>query len=188
MKIYLLRHGQSIANTKQVYNPVDDELSELGKQQALAAADYMQHLVIKEQLTVLSSSLLRARETAALLGVHAQPVDALADWNVGEFAGKPFGSIRTHCQAKSISKEDLVPAGGETMLEFKQRVRNYLQNLPDKNYLVIAHTDVILEIVNEITGKLWNDCPVVENVSIWIIENGLLVKCNWRPWDLEKNK
>lgn len=187
MKIYLVRHGQSIANTKKVYNPVDDELSELGKQQALAAAAFMQQLVTTEHLTVLSSSLLRARETAALLGVHAEPIDALADWNVGEFAGKTFGSIGAHCQAKSISKENLVPAGGETIVEFKQRVRDYVKSLANKDYLVVAHTDVILELVNELTGKPWADCPVVENVSIWIVENGLLVKCNWRPW-LESNK
>ena len=71
MDIYLVRHGEAAASWGESPDP---GLSDLGRQQAQAAADQLQQQLVEGAL-VISSPLLRARETAAPLSrALRQPV------------------------------------------------------------------------------------------------------------------
>ena len=65
MDIYLVRHGEA---AQKWWHSDDPGLSALGREQATQAAETLQSLVSKHQtLRLVSSPLLRARETAAPL-------------------------------------------------------------------------------------------------------------------------
>jgi broad specificity phosphatase PhoE len=71
MDIYLVRHGEAAQGWGQSRDP---GLSELGLQQAQAAAQSL-HSILAEDVQLLSSPLARARETAApLAGMLDKPV------------------------------------------------------------------------------------------------------------------
>lgn len=71
MDIYLVRHGEAAASWAQSPDP---GLSELGKEQARAAAQILQPR-LADDVQVLSSPLARARQTAEpLASMLAQPV------------------------------------------------------------------------------------------------------------------
>lgn len=60
-KIYIVRHGQSIANVKDIWQSDAQSLSELGIEQAASVANYAKLLEIQ---TLLTSPYVRARETS----------------------------------------------------------------------------------------------------------------------------
>jgi len=63
--IYLIRHGQTLANKKLIHQNPDEPLSLLGRKQAEKAALYLK----KEKFdTLVCSTFTRARETAEILG------------------------------------------------------------------------------------------------------------------------
>ena len=65
-RLVMLRHGQTEYNAgNRMQGQLDTELSELGRQQAVAAAEV---LAKRQPLLIVSSDLRRAYDTAAALG------------------------------------------------------------------------------------------------------------------------
>ena len=176
--LYLLRHGQTFANVHKVYNPDTDSLTPHGQEQARAAAAYIQQLPVDG---VFCSPLPRAVETARMLGVKATPVEALGDHKFGVFAGKPWGSLRQEATSLGISREEFVPEGGESLVDARHRVVEFVNSLPDGSYLIIAHAGTVIDLVHALTGRAWQPLHV-DNVAIWQITDGHLVHENYTPW------
>ncbi len=64
MKLYFVRHAESEANLNNAYNYDRDSLSPLGRRQAKAIAKRLSKIPID---LILSSDLIRAEETAAII-------------------------------------------------------------------------------------------------------------------------
>ena len=157
--VYVARHGQTELNAAGAFRGNRDvPLDRIGHKQADDLADYFADIPISG---IVSSSKLRARETAAAIagktGLTPHPTDALHAWDVGMFSGKPKN--RQNCDKLEcyIQNPDEVIPGGESLNEFKQRVRPCiieaidLANHAGKPLLLVGHSSIIHE-----TGSLIN--------------------------------
>jgi probable phosphoglycerate mutase len=133
-----LRHGESTTNRAGIIAGWrDPELTDLGREQALRAADILKDLPLT---TIFASPLRRAWDTAApiaqLLEVPVQAVEGLKERNWGTLEGRPL-SERAHMY--------IVPEGGESWEDFGARVWAALESLnPQPGLpLIVAHSGVI---------------------------------------------
>ncbi|VWL90353.1 Putative phosphoserine phosphatase 2 [Collinsella aerofaciens] len=132
-KLYLLRHGQTEFNVKKlVQGRCDSPLTDLGRQQAGAAAAWLKaHDVIPDK--VVSSPLGRAMDTASLvatelLGPEAavEPCEGIIERCYGAFEEGPHDALPTDVWDPG---EDLVPYGGEGSHALQERMVATLTNL-----------------------------------------------------------
>ncbi|OKY91711.1 MAG: hypothetical protein BHV61_03335 [Collinsella sp. 60_9] len=107
-RLYLLRHGQTEFNVKKlVQGRCDSPLTDLGRQQAQAAA---------------------ARLTCELLGPDAavEPCEGIIERGYGTFEEGPHDALPTDVWDPG---EDLVPFGGEGSQALQERMVDALTNL-----------------------------------------------------------
>lgn len=132
-KLYLLRHGQTEFNVKRlVQGRCDSPLTDLGRQQAQAAAAWLKsHDIVPDK--VVSSPLGRAMDTAGLvatelLGQNAavEPCEGIIERCYGTFEEGPHDALPTDVWDPG---EDLVPYGGEGSQALQARMVNTLTNL-----------------------------------------------------------
>jgi len=64
MNVYLVRHGETSANSKDIFIDDDDPLTEKGREQASFLADRMTRIAID---SLFSSDIPRAQETAEII-------------------------------------------------------------------------------------------------------------------------
>ena len=90
--IYLIRHGQPDfpGGKKMCIGKTDLPLSKLGKLQAGLLLPYFEG----RKITVFSSPLTRARQTAAILGRPVTVLPGLAELDMGQWDGLSFDEIR----------------------------------------------------------------------------------------------
>ncbi len=90
-KIYLVRHAESVANAKGIYQgqTYDEGLSDLGKKQVHTLLKYFKDMNVEE---ILSSPLRRCYETAEViadeLGLDVETDNNLIETNHGSWEGK----------------------------------------------------------------------------------------------------
>lgn len=91
-KIYLIRHGQPDFpdGKKMCLGKTDLPLGKLGKLQAALLIPFFEG----KQITVFSSPLTRARQTAAILGRPVTILPGLAELDMGQWDGLTFDEIR----------------------------------------------------------------------------------------------
>ena len=132
-RLYLLRHGQTEFNVKKlVQGRCDSPLTDLGRQQARAAAAWLKaHSVVPDK--VVSSPLGRAMDTASLvacefLGPDAavEPCEGIIERSYGTFEEGPHDALPTDVWDPG---EDLVPFGGEGSRALQERMVGDLTNL-----------------------------------------------------------
>lgn len=132
-RLYLLRHGQTEFNVKKlVQGRCDSPLTDLGRQQAQAAAEWLEaHRVVPDK--VVSSPLGRAMDTASLvaceiLGPDAtvEPCEGIIERGYGTFEEGPHDALPTDVWDPG---EDLVPFGGEGSRALQERMVDTLTNL-----------------------------------------------------------
>ncbi|MDY4719717.1 MAG: histidine phosphatase family protein [Collinsella sp.] len=132
-RLYLLRHGQTEFNVKKlVQGRCDSPLTDLGRQQAQAAAEWLKaHGVVPGK--VVSSPLGRAMDTASLvaceiLGPDAtvEPCEGIIERGYGTFEEGPHDALPTDVWDPG---EDLVPFGGEGSCALQERMVDTLTNI-----------------------------------------------------------
>ena len=151
LTLYLLRHGESAANAKQVFASlrIDPALSDAGVQQAVMQAESLKNI---EFSAIYSSHLLRARQTAGIVGQRCglEPIvtEALHEVDVGILDGKDQEDPQNWQDFMSIIGEwdsglpDVAFPGGETLNDIEARLRAFLDCLGDgreKPILVVGH-------------------------------------------------
>lgn len=146
-KLYLLRHGQTEFNVKKlVQGRCDSPLTDLGRQQAGAAAAWLKaHNVVPDK--VVSSPLGRAMDTAGLVAtellgqnVAVEPCEGIIERCYGTFEEGPHDALPTDVWDPG---EDLVPYGGEGSQALQARMVNTLTTLisaeDTKTLLAVSH-------------------------------------------------
>jgi broad specificity phosphatase PhoE len=154
-RIYLVRHGENLANiTKEFsYRKVDYPLTEKGRLQAEQTADYFRD---KEIYAVYSSPLRRAKETADYIAnAIGAPVvirEEFREVNVGILEGQdPTPEAWTLHDAIMedwyAGRSEVTFPGGENYLALCGRMNTGLmeitQNHPGQNVVVVAHGGII---------------------------------------------
>ena len=139
-RLVMLRHGQTEYNAgSRMQGQLDTELSELGRDQAVIAAGV---LAKRRPLTIVSSDLRRALDTATCLGEHTGlPVRVdprLRETHLGEWQGLTHVEVDTrHPGARLAWREDArwAPHGGESRVDVAAR------SLPVVSELVEQHPE-----------------------------------------------
>jgi len=136
-KIVFLRHGETDWNVKGVIQGWKGSgLNQMGLRQARLAADRLRRMDLNID-AVLSSDLLRARQTAqALAKALKLPVLArhdLRERHFGQWEGLSITSVlaRFHL-GKGMRKDPFLafdPEGGETMTVFARRMDGFLKSV-----------------------------------------------------------
>lgn len=116
--LYLIRHGETVLNVTRIVQPADTPLSERGHLQAAALA---RRLGGEPLAGILSSDLPRARQTAEHLaratGLPVAVTALLQERNFGALRGRSYDEL----EVDPLAMDD-APPGGESRLQFEQRV------------------------------------------------------------------
>src|SRR5690348_10424533 len=118
-RLLLVRHGESTYNAEgRLQGQADPPLTSRGRAEAEALARVLDDLPAQ----AIASDLVRARETAALLGHPAAPTDRrLREIDVGEWQGRMLAELPGGHEP-SWRGGPLVPPGGESWPEMVARV------------------------------------------------------------------
>jgi broad specificity phosphatase PhoE len=157
--IVLIRHGSTAWNEQERFRGLAEiELSETGKQQAMATAKSVARLPVSG---IYASPVGRALETARIiaspLNLEVKLLPALRDINFGELQGLSFPEAETR-YSKIYSQWRRSPhlvkfPGGESLAEVRVRASNavaeIIQTLTEETVVLVSHRVVIgLLIVN----------------------------------------
>jgi broad specificity phosphatase PhoE len=167
LKLFLVRHGQDHDNAQNLINGRRDaELTELGRAQALAAAEALQTAGIRRAYT---SPLMRARQTASIivqeLGIPEADVDPdLIERDYGVLTGKPPADIpeyATNMLQYETFKYVIAAPGIEDYSDLWNRAGNVLRRIRQRHagetVLIVAHNEIIKMIRANFAGRGWED-------------------------------
>jgi broad specificity phosphatase PhoE len=149
--LYLLRHGESVANLGRVFAgwAIDPSLSAIGIQQVQRQAEFLKTI---EFSAIYSSPLLRARQTAEIVGKQCgvEPLfsDCLREVNVGVLDGKNQDDPQNWSLYEKIIQKweqgdnNVGFPDGETLNDIETRLRGFLDSVEQKGQervLIIGH-------------------------------------------------
>jgi broad specificity phosphatase PhoE len=180
-RLILVRHGESTYNAEgRLQGQADPPLSPRGRAEAEALARALDGAAPQR---VISSDLVRARETAALLGHPEAPTDArLREIDVGEWAGRPISDFPPGTEP-SWRGGPLVPPGGEAWPELVVRVGAVIDELVAEGgpWLVVAHGGVVRAAVTHVTGADARRLAGPANASVTVLAGRRLLAYAWTP-------
>ncbi|WP_072688349.1 histidine phosphatase family protein [Rhodococcus marinonascens] len=136
-RLILLRHGQTVYNAEsRMQGQLDTDLSDLGRAQARTAASV---LVGREPISIVSSDLRRAYDTAVEVGDNAGlpvQIDArLRETHLGEWQGLTHLDVDTRSPgARAMWRNDATwaPPGGESRIDVARRSKPVVAELMEK--------------------------------------------------------
>ncbi len=143
MKVYIVRHGQVPHNALGQYNTADEDLTELGIQQAEELKDKIKNLHFD---IVISSPLLRATHTEYILTNYDNSIitdERLRERSCGTLSGQPLEV--TNREEYWNYNSNIQYGINENIQEFFKRVYAFLDELKTKDYksvLIVAHSGV----------------------------------------------
>ena len=171
--IVLVRHGQTAANAAGLLlGRADPPLTELGHRQAAAIAG-----ALPVPAAVISSPLLRARQTAAAFGLPVVEDDRWTELDYGEFDGRPFAEVPAESWARWRKDVTFAPPGGESLVDLGTRVRAACDGLAgraaDEDIVVVSHVSPIkaamawaLGVGDEISWRLYCGVAAISRVDV----------------------
>jgi probable phosphoglycerate mutase len=184
-RLVMLRHGQTEYNAgSRMQGQLDTELSVLGREQAVAAAEV---LAKRQPLVIVSSDLRRALDTAVTLGERSgMPVQVdtrLRETHLGDWQGMTHLEVdATAPGARLAWREDArwAPHGGESRVDVAARSRPLVAEIlaaqsewgrdePERPVVLVAHGGLIAAL----TAALL-DLPV----DHWPVLGGM-GNCSW---------
>ena len=151
---YIIRHGHSLGNTKNIASCWPEKLllplTKKGKQEIKEVAKKIKNKKID---LIFSSDLLRTKQTAEIigkeLGIKPKTDKRLREVNVGIFNGRPIDEIGKFWDNELSPLEhykkrfQIAPPQGETYADIEERLSNFIKETEKrykgKNILVVGH-------------------------------------------------
>jgi broad specificity phosphatase PhoE len=175
-RLVMLRHGQTEYNAgSRMQGQLDTDLSELGRAQAVAAAEL---LAKRQPLLIVSSDLRRALDTAVALGERAGlPVTTdvrLRETHLGDWQGMTHHEVDAIAPGARLAWRDdarWAPHGGESRVDVAARSMPLITELiagqpewgvgePDRPVVLVAHGGLIAALTGAILGLPVDNWPV----------------------------
>lgn len=166
--IYLVRHCQSHANAKRIYNSSieeDEGLTEAGKEQARQVGRFFHGLRLAK---VYSSPYRRTKETAEEIakaaGSDIELVDKFGELDCGRWNGKSEDEIRQEFPDawkgwKYDPQNNPIP-GGESLLEVQARVLPEFERIAKRHnggrIVIVTHYCILNVMVCSLVSSLAN--------------------------------
>jgi len=175
MKVYLARHGQSIANEQKILNSdpkIPVHLTELGRQQAEKLAEQLKNVPLD---AIYISELIRTKETAEIINKYHNlklQVDPRLNDNRSGFNGRPRKEFEIAFD-KATDKPNAKFNDGESLEEVKQRTESFM------NYLKLQKYENVLVVTSDIIAMYFH--AILHHLSheqTWalILDNGAYIK------------
>lgn len=155
MKLYIVRHGETIWNTlKKVQGITDISLTEKGIQDAKKLQETINELDID---VVISSPLSRAVKTAEILVDKKLPIntdDRIIERDWGLCEGASLNEVdRVKCWDYYLNYDE---NSIEVLTDFMKRIIEFIDDIKnkyhDKNVLVVTHSAVSRAIYHYLNG------------------------------------
>lgn len=171
--LILVRHGRTAANAAGLLQGRrDNPLDEVGVRQARAVA-----AAVGPVDRVVSSPLLRARETAGAFDGAVEVDDRFTELDYGEWEARPVADVSLETWVAWRNDLDFRPPGGETLRELGLRVRSGLGDLvadaADRRVVVVCHVSPIkaaiawsLGVGDDVTWRMWVGPASVSEIGI----------------------
>lgn len=185
-KIYLVRHGESVANTEGIYQgqTYNTGLSSLGKKQVKKLASKFTQIKIDQ---IIASPLMRTMATAKAVGktkymnILVEPL--LIETNHGNWEGKSKDTIvkiwpEIYKNWLNLPKTTKFP-GGESFIQTQERVLKWWNLIlqTKKDTLVVTHDNIIriilAKILNQDLNNIWQFTLNPTGITEIIIENDM---------------
>ncbi len=180
-RVLLIRHGQTDWNAQGRWQGIMQvPLNEIGIQQAHALAEHLRERPIT---AVYTSDLIRANETARILGesLSLKPNEdpRLRELNLGDFQGLTYPEISAkfpkHVEQMNSDYMGFTPPNGESRLAMQQRAyeafNDILAREPGPEIALVSHGGTIRVLLLKLVGDLETVRRTsVQNTSITIIE------------------
>ena len=175
--LILVRHGRTAINVgNKLQGRIDHPLDEVGRQQAIEIAS-----VLKNIDRVISSPLIRAKQTADAFGLPIEIDQRFIELDYGDFDGMLQKDVPAPTWSEWRRNNNFRPPNGETLVELDLRVQEALSELIYearlKNVVVVSHVSPIKAAIawtigTEI-GSSWRMLLDRASISrIEITENG----------------
>jgi broad specificity phosphatase PhoE len=163
-RLFLVRHGETMANREYRYIGTKDEpLGTLGQTQAIQLAEALSVLPVA---AVYSSPLQRTFDTAlpiaARLSLEVQPVDDLRECDFGTWEGLSRAEVMTRSpeNARRLREweqnTNIPPPGGESFEALQERVCAVVERLveahPDQSIVLVTHVGPIKVLLSAALG------------------------------------
>ncbi|ORA09003.1 histidine phosphatase family protein [Mycobacterium arosiense] len=134
VRLTMLSHGMTDAMADGRF-PSDEPLNAIGRRQVEQAAG-----VAGAAQRQLSGPERRARQTAKLLGLHAQTEPQLADLDCGRWRGEALAALPPAELEAWLSRPGAAPHGGESIADLISRVSHWLESLTANPLRTVAVT------------------------------------------------
>lgn len=176
-RLVMLRHGQTEYNAgSRMQGQLDTELSDLGREQAIAAAEV---LAKRQPLLIVSSDLGRALDTAVTLGDRSgQPVSIdsrLRETHLGDWQGMTHIEVDAIAPGARLAWRDdarWAPHGGESRVDVARRSIPLVQELvaqqpewgadePDRPVVLVAHGGLIAALTGALLELPVDSWPIL---------------------------
>lgn len=157
--LYLLRHGESVANVGRVFaaRKVDPPLSDMGIWQVKMQAESLKSI---EFSAMYASPLLRARQTAEIVSQHSglEPIlsNALQEVDVGILDGEDQNDPQNWSAYEDVVRKwgrgltHVGFPGGESLNDIRDRFRGFLNGLEgeqQKPVLIVGHCLLFMAVI-----------------------------------------
>lgn len=173
--LVMLRHGQTEFNADtRMQGQLDTQLSELGRAQAVAAAEVLGK---RQPLLIVSSDLRRAYDTAVVLGertgVPVRVDTRLRETHLGDWQGMTHAQIDVEVPGARLAwREDAswAPHGGESRVDVAARSVPVITELvdaepewgsDDRPVVVVAHGGLIAALTAALLRLPVNSWPAL---------------------------
>lgn len=184
MKVYIVRHGQSVNNRDGLWTGwMDIPLTEKGVTDAQKAGKLLSGVELDK---VYSSDLIRARQTleAALPGCEYETSPMLREVDAGDIAGKPIIPFTAE-ETRLMNEKGYAAFGGETNEEFTDRVRGFMKKLEEcdfENVAIFSHAGWLRSFLDLVIGvSLPRESVRCKNCTVGVFEyeNGIWRLHSW---------
>lgn len=143
MKVYIVRHGQVPHNALKQYDTKNEDLTNLGIQQAEKLRNKIKNMDFD---VIISSPLIRAKHTANIINISNIKIiidDRISERSCGNLSGKPLTVTNRN---EYWNYNTTIQYGtSENIKTFFERIFNFLDDLKTKDYksvLIVAHSGV----------------------------------------------
>lgn len=163
---YFIRHGETVWNVEnKICGATDIELTERGHEQAIETGKKILEMGIKADV-ILASPLVRASETARhiseITGIPMKIEPRLKEQNFGIWESTPRDGLDFHEAKKDMACRF---GTGESMLQLAQRIYNLIDEVREKDEIVImvAHngiTRMVESYFKEMSNEEFSSCGI----------------------------
>ncbi|MBQ6559203.1 MAG: histidine phosphatase family protein [Erysipelotrichaceae bacterium] len=149
--IIAIQHTQSVHHTNgMVGSWTDWDLTEIGKKQADNIGKKLKEELAGQDVTVYSSDLKRAKQTAAEIAKYlgTEPIlrQELRERNLGKCCGKSVQWLRENMECEEKTVDDRIFSDAESRRDAWNRLLSFFNEImasDEENIIIVSHGDLL---------------------------------------------